>query len=212
MKIAVVGTQCVGKSTYIKDFLKKWNMYKTPDTCYRSLIKEKSLTINREGSEETQKIILDFLLDQATNFSKNENVIFDRCVLDNLAYSSWLYLNGKVSEKFLDQTRILVRESLKLFDIIFFLPLTKVSPVEIVEDGTRDTDPVYREEIDNIFKVFSQSYAQGDGRIFPANDSPALIEIFGSPEGRIQLTSLYLTEEGKAFGENQSLISGLYTP
>ena len=212
MKIAVVGTQCIGKSTYINDFLHKWTTYKTPSTCYRSLIKEKKIEINKSGSEETQKIILDFLIDQAMSYSKDENVIFDRCVLDNLAYSSWLFLNNKVSEKFLDETRILVRETLKLFDIIFFLPLTNVSPVEIVEDGVRDTDPIYREEIDNIFKAFSRSYVQGDGRIFPANDSPALIEIFGSPSGRIQLTSLYLTEEGKAYGEGQSLISDLYTP
>jgi hypothetical protein len=212
MKIAVVGTQCIGKSTYIKDFLQKWSMYKTPSTCYRNLIKEKNIEINKLGSEETQKIILDFLVDQAMSYSKDENIIFDRCVLDNLAYSSWLYLNDKVSEKFLDQSRILARETLKLFDIIFFLPITKISPVEIVEDGIRDTDPVYREEIDNIFKAFSKSYAQGDGRVFPSTDCPALIEIFGSPQGRIQLTSLYLTEEGKAFGETQSLISDLYMP
>ena len=35
MKIAVVGTQCIGKSTFIKDFLNKWSMYKTPDESYR---------------------------------------------------------------------------------------------------------------------------------------------------------------------------------
>jgi hypothetical protein len=142
--------------------------------------------------------------------SKTENVIFDRCVLDNLAYSSWLNLNGKVSDKFLDQSRILVRETLKMFDVIFFLPITKTSPVNIEEDGTRDTDPVYREEIDNIFKVFVKSYQQGDGRIFPKGDSPPIIEIYGNPEQRIALTSMYITEEGKPYGEEQSLITDVY--
>jgi hypothetical protein len=212
MKIAVVGTQCIGKSTYIKDFLNKWSMYKTPEKSYRDLIKEKNIPINKIGTEESQQLILDFLIDQATQYSKEENVIFDRCILDNLAYSSWLHLNDKVSEKFLDTSRIIVRESLKLFDIIFFLPITKTSPVKIVEDGIRDTDPVYREEIDNIFKAFYQSYLQADGRVFPTSDSPAFIEIFGSQEQRIALTGLYITDIGNAYGDKESLLSDIITP
>jgi len=210
MKLAVVGTQCIGKSTYIKDFLNKWKMYTTPEKTYRDVVKEKNIPINRLGDEESQQIILDFLIDQAMSCSKTENVIFDRCILDNLAYSSWLHLNDKVSEKFLDKSRLLVRETLKMFDIIFFLPITKMSPVALVEDGVRDTDPVYREEIDNIFKAFLKSYHQEDGRVFPKGDSPPIIEIYGSPEQRLSLTALYLNEEGKAFGEEQSLISELY--
>jgi nicotinamide riboside kinase len=210
MKIAVVGTQCIGKSTFIKDFLNKWPMYTTPEKTYRDLIKEKNIPINQLGSEESQQMILDFLVDQSMSCSKTENVIFDRCVLDNLAYSSWLHLKEKVSEKFLDQTRILVRETLKMFDIIFFLPITKHSPVEIVEDGLRDTDPIFRTEIDNIFKVFMQSYLKGDGRIFPKGDSPPIIEIYGSPEQRIALASMYINEEGAPYGEEQSLITDIY--
>lgn len=210
MKIAVVGTQCIGKSTYIKDFLNKWNMYTTPEKTYRDVVKEKNIPINRLGDESSQRIILDFLVDQALSCSKSDNVIFDRCVLDNLAYSSWLHLNGSVSEKFLDESRILVRETLKMFDIILFLPMTKMSPVKIVEDGVRDVDPVYREEIDNIFKAFVKSYHQGDGRVFPKGDSPPIIEIYGNPEQRIALTSMYITEEGKPYGEEQSLISDIY--
>lgn len=212
MKIAVVGTQCVGKSTYIKDFLEKWKNFTTPEKTYRDIVKEKNIPINKLGSEESQQCILDFLADQATQYSSTDNVIFDRCVLDNLAYSSWLHLNGLVSEKFLDTSRILVRETLRLFDIIFFLPLSKTSPIQIEQDGLRDTDPVYREEIDNIFKVFNQSYLQGDGRIFPKGDSAAFIEIYGTREQRIALTSMYLTEEGKIYGEEQSLLSDIWTP
>lgn len=212
MKIAVVGTQCIGKSTYVNDFLKKWSMYSTPEKSYRDLIKEKNIPINKLGSEESQQIILDFLVDQATQYSKSDNIIFDRCILDNLVYSSWLHLYDKVSDKFLDKSRLIVKESLKLFDIIFFLPITKTSPVEIVEDGVRDTDPVYREEIDNIFKAFMQSYVQGDGRIFPKVDSPAFIEIFGSPEQRIALTNLYITDLGHPYGEKESLLSDIWTP
>lgn len=211
MKIAISGTACTGKTTYIKDFLKKWPMYKTPDSTYREILKEKNLPHSSSGTEESQKIILNYLIDQAIEFSKKDHVILDRCVLDNFVYTSWLFLNGKVSEKFLEESRTMTRETLKLYDIIFFVPLTKVAPVKLVEDSLRDSDPVYREEIDNIFKAYMSSYLKSDGKVFPSEDCPAVIEIFGNPQERIKLTELYITEEGNPFGENQSLISDIYT-
>jgi hypothetical protein len=206
MKIAVSGTHNTGKSTYIQDFLTKWPMYESPETSYRQAIKEKGIKHSKEGTEETQKIILDYLVDQAIESCKKDFVILDRCILDNLAYSSWLHLNDKVSEKFLDESRILVRETLKLFDIIFFFPITKLSPIKIEDNSLRETDPAYREEIDIIFKAFQESYHRGDGRIFPKGDSPPIIEIFGSREERIKLTELYIRPDGKCFGEEESLI------
>lgn len=207
MKIAVCGTSCIGKTTYIRDFLKTWKNYKTPEKTYRDFIDKNH--INKTGTEESQKAILNALVDQAIEYSKKDNVIFDRCVLDNLVYTSWLYFNDKVTEKFLDESRIIVRETLKLYDILFFIPITKVAPVEISEKETRETDLKYREEIDNIFKSFVSSYHKSEGKIFPSEDCPAVIDIFGSPEERIKVTQLYLTEEGNPYGEEQSLIKGI---
>ena len=209
MKITIVGTHSTGKTTYISDFLKKWNMYETPDTSYRDLIKDKQIPHSKDGTEESQKSILNYLIDQAIELSKKDFIITDRCVLDNLAYTSWLNINGKVSDKFLEETRTLVKETLKLYDIIFFVPLTKVAEVSLENNELRDTDPVYREEIDNIFKAFQQSYLKGDGRVFPIDDAPAMIEIYGNRETRIKMTELYLKEDGKPFGDDESLISDI---
>jgi predicted ATPase len=213
MKIVISGSTCLGKSTLIKDFLKKFPMYKTPETSYRDVIKENNLKHSSQGTEEGQKLILDYLLDEAQNYSKDENIVFDRCVLDNLVYSSWLHLNEKVSEKFLDETRILTRETLKMFDIIFFIPLTNVAPVPLVDDGLRDVNPQHREEIDMIFKTFQESYSRGDGRVFPKTDCPAFIEIFGNSEERIKMIELYLDPKtGKPYGEDESLMSNIILP
>lgn len=209
MKIAVIGTQCVGKSTYIKDFLTKWPMYETPQKSYRELLKEKNLAHSENSNEETQEFILNFLVDQASEYSKKDNVILDRSTLDCLTYTTWLHLKGLVSEEFLDKQRVIVRESLKLYDILFFLPLTKLSPVDIKDDGFRSINLEFREEIDNIFKVFEQCYHKGDGRLFPSGDSPAIIEIFGTPEERIKMTEFYITETGGCYGEEQSLITDI---
>ena len=212
MKIAVSGTHCTGKSTFIKDFLKNWPTYKSPEKTYRDFIKDKNLPHSKNGTEESQRAIMNALLDESQQYTGEDNVIFDRCIVDNLAYSSWLFLNEKVSEKFLDECRITIRKALKTFDVIFFFPLTKVAPVVLAEDELRESDPVYREEIDNIFKTFVQSYHQQDGRVFPADDSPPIIEIFGNPIERIKITELYITPEGNPFGEDQSLISNIITP
>jgi len=212
MKIAVSGTASIGKTTYIQDFLKKWPMYETPAKTYRDLIKEKNLTHSSQGTEESQNEILNYLIDQATEYSKKDFVILDRCVLDNLVYTSWLNLQGLVSEDFLDKTRILTRETLKLYDLIFFIPITKVAPVELVPDEMRDTNPQYREEIDNIFKVYQESYYKSEGKVFPSSECPALIEIFGNPQERIKMTELYIKPDGKAFGEEESLIKDIITP
>lgn len=197
----------MGKSTFINDFITKWSMYEKQDKSYRDILKEKNLPHSKESTEETQEVIMNFLVDQAIEASTKEFTISDRCVLDVLAYSAWLNINGKVSDKFLDQQRILVRETLKFYDIILFTPLTKAANVPIENDGFREIDEVFREEIDNIFKAFGQSYNQGDGRIFPKEDSPAWIEIFGNRDERIKIAELYIAEDGNMYGGDKSLLS-----
>jgi hypothetical protein len=123
-----------------------------------------------------------------------------------------LNLNGKASDEFVDKTRTIVHETLRMYDIIFFFPLTKQNPIDIVNDGLRSTNAQYREEIDSIFKIFQQTYIKSDGKIFPKDDCPAFIEIYGTPEQRIKLTELYITKEGKAYGDEDSLMSDIYMP
>jgi hypothetical protein len=207
MKIAISGSTNMGKSTLIKDFVKNWPMYELQEKSYRDILVEKKLPHSKESTEETQKVILDFLVEQAIESPSKDFSITDRCVLDVIAYSAWLNLNGKLSDKLLDEQRILARETLKLYDIIFYIPLTKVASVPMENDGFREIDENFREEIDNIFKAFSQSYDKGDGRIFPKDDSPALIEIFGNPQERIKMVELYLGPDGKPYGADKSLLN-----
>jgi hypothetical protein len=206
MKIAISGTQCIGKSTFVNDFLKKWPMYRTAGTDCTTVIKNNTVKHSQESTEETQDLILNHLVDQALSCSKTDHVLFDRCVLDNLAYTTWLCLKEKINPKYLEKVVPIIRETIKLYDIIFLLPITKVSPVNLVDNGTRDIDPVFREEIDNIFKAFCESYHKHDKKIFDPSDSPAIIEIFGKPEERIKMAEFYVNENGNMYGEDESLI------
>lgn len=211
MRIAVSGTQCIGKSTFVKDFIANWNMYKTPDKSYTSLKTDnRELKLNEGGNEESQRAVLNFLCDQVVATSKHENIIFDRSVLDNLIYTMWLNGNGKVSDEFVKETIQVVKNTLVFYDVIFFCPITKHTNINLEESGHRSIDPVYRTEIDNIFKAVMFRYLNGDKIFFPIDHElgcPGIVEIYGNREERVMLAKMYVNENGKSFNEEQSLIS-----
>jgi len=211
MRIAIMGTACVGKSTFIGDFLKVWPMYKLADNSYREKLK-KDLTfkLNENGDEESQTKIRDILIEQAAPYSRKDNIIFDRCVVDNLVYSLWLNGKGKASDDFINNQIPKIKQASKQYDIIFYIPLLENYPIEIVPatDGMRSLDENFRQEIDNIFKALYGDYMGRDIRtFFPAEDCPAIIQIFGSREERIAMAKLYVNPQGKCFGEQDSLLA-----
>jgi thymidylate kinase len=209
MKIAFIGTQCNGKSTLIKEFREKWPMYKQPEKTYRDLIKEKKVKNNKNGTKESQKAILDALVDEIILASATEekHIVFDRCVIDNIAYTLWLNEKGKVSDEFVMDSRQVAIETVKMYDIIFYLPLRE--EIKIEKRKGRDIDPVYRQEIDNIFKALVTSYERNSGTFFPIRDCPAVITLEGPPDLRCEQIRLYLKDTGVPYGEEDgSLISG----
>ncbi|NCX56387.1 MAG: hypothetical protein EBW87_04215 [Burkholderiaceae bacterium] len=206
MKIAIIGSQNVGKSTLIEEFLKKWPMYKRPQKTYRDIIKEKGLTLNKNATKETQKIILEALVDEVQQacVDGEDFLIFDRCVIDNMAYTLWHYAKGTegFSEEFIIDCKTLAAIALKYFDVVFYLPIHPDIPVKAKDDNTRDIDLVYREEIDNIFRALIQSYERNTKAFFPTEDCPAIITLEGPPDLRIPQIQLYVKENGKCYGED----------
>jgi hypothetical protein len=213
MRIAVSGSACQGKSTFIYDFLKEWPNYKAVDSGYRKIIKEKKAKHSKETTEELQWDILNSMIDDMqANCDKGNKVLFDRCPFDNIVYSIWANAkdNKKFTDKFIEKCIPLVRESMRMLDIIFFTPITKVAPVPIIKDEKREVDEEFIKEIDNIFKtIVHQIQKTGVSVFFPKDDSPGIIEIFGKPEERIHLARYYLGATGDLIGEEQSVISDL---
>ena len=205
MRISVSGSSCLGKSTLISDFIKNWPNYKTPSEDYRKILKEKNYPHSKKCIKEGQWAIINHMIDEMQKYSKDDKVIFDRCPWDVLVYSLWSCEMGAtdIDEKFINQLIPLVKESLKYLDLIFFIPITKHSPIPIVNNGYRETDPQYIAEIDNIFKALFYEYQHSLGKtpFFSADDSPAIIEIFGKPHERILLIEQYLDVNGEVIGE-----------
>ena len=204
MRIAICGTANIGKSTLIKDFLNEWDMYGREVKSYRDVLVEKGLPHSKNTTKESQKAILDYMVDTLNEFKEGDKVIFDRCPLDNLVYSMWAMSqeDNDIDEDFVDECIPIVREALTNLDIIFFIPMTKYNTIKIIEDGERETDEKYIKEIDSFFKVLQRHYHEHpqDNPFFPRDDSPALIEVFGKPEERMAMIRLYIDAEGDLIG------------
>lgn len=206
MRLAISGTAAQGKTTLLRAFLDNWDMYSTPELSYRSLIKDDNHSMNT--NKETQWEILNLMLDQMEKYTSDDHVIFDRCPLDNLVYTMWAYHKnvGDIDEHFVEKCIPIVRESMKMLDIIFIIPITNVAQSDIEDDGVRETDAEYVSEIDNFFKALYNNWNSDDTRFFPKEDRAALIEIFGTTDERIRLLEMYVDENGKMYGEDDSLV------
>jgi GTPase SAR1 family protein len=210
MRIGISGSINVGKTTLVNDFLRAWPNYKTPDSSYRDLLKSGNYPHSKNCNKEGQWGILNHMIDEMQKYSKNDNVIFDRNPLDCLVFTLWAaeMETSDIDKTFVNKMIPIVKESLKNLDLILFIPITQHSPVEIVDNGKRETDPQYIGEIDNIFKalVYEYQHSLGKTPFFSADDCPAIIEVFGKQEERILLIRQYLDENGNVYGEEDDTI------
>jgi len=210
-KIGIIGTQCIGKSTLIEDMMLQWPQLSKPSKTYRDLVKEKKLPVNKNGTKESQGLILDFLAEEAAKNYGQKKMIFDRTPLDNLAYTFWLY-DKKVSdidEDFIDTSVIKARNALTHYSILFYLPLIEKNNVTLSEKEQRDIDPVYRAEIDVLFDSFYRAWEAKNTRLFNNNDTPAIIPIYGNPIERIEMICMYISDKCEFYGEKDSLITDI---
>lgn len=221
MRIAISGTSNMGKSTLIKDFLAKWPAFRAETMSYRDLFKiednsQKIQNHSKHTNKDTQWKILNVMVDELQKYKKTDKVVFDRCPLDNLVYSLWSCdkKTSDIDEEFIQKCIPIVKESFKMLDIIFLLPITRAAPVPVEENGVRETDEIYRTEIDHLFKGLYKQYALGLGRtpFFPADDCPAIIEIFGNRQERLEMMKLYLDADGDLIGGDVNAADNLFNP
>jgi len=162
------------------------------------------------GNRTNQEAIRDSIIDDISKYKREDNVIFDRGLMDNLMYS--LYLCGVGAEgctnEWMTEQLPIYREAFKFYDLIFFVPLLTGYSAPIIPEGSLELDRevIFRSESDNIFKALQQQYLDGKRIWLPKEDTPALVELFGTPEERIQMIRLYINENGQPYGDDESLI------
>jgi hypothetical protein len=197
MRIAVSGTSNIGKQDFLKSFLKAYPDFSTPETNYKLVIDaiyKKSLEEDREtSSKDIQWNILNYMIDTTEKYDRDDKVIFDGCSLDNAVYSLYLMEKSqkisKIDPDFIDRCVPIIRESMKYLDIVFWLPITKADK----------TDRKFEEEdieINNLYAALHTHYLEGKSPFLPKDDQPAIIEVFGNKEQRLQIVKLYLDDSG----------------
>lgn len=199
MRISISGCANSGKSTLVTSFLNKWPMYTTPSKTYRDVIKENNLSHSSNTSDETQLLILNWMMEEQLKYPKESKVVFDRCPLDNLAYTLHGNALGKITDETAAATISFVKESMRDLDIIFWL---KYNPkIKIVNDNLRDTNIDYIKQTDQVFQGLFDQYMENleNDVFFPKDDCPAIVcidEHFATIDDRLMFIGEFIDYKG----------------
>lgn len=142
-RICLTGSQSTGKTTVLNMF--KEAGYPVITEVVRNLVKNKKITINKEGTDDTQMLVFNTYKDLLGN---TEKYVSDRGLTDVISYTAAGVFEGKVNKSILDSQEILIEEFIKENPDIVYIYFPIEFPV--VADGTRSVDEDYRKQIDNL--------------------------------------------------------------
>ena len=153
MIVSFTGAQSTGKSTLLEECKKdgRFNGFTFQHEVTRWVKKTYDLTINENGDELTQLAILAKHLDNYLVY-RNKDVVMDRCILDGLVYTTYLYAgpNQTVNEEVYDYAEFLFKTLINKIDIIFYAE----PEIPLVDDGERSVNTEFR---DGIVKLFEEA-------------------------------------------------------
>jgi predicted ATPase len=98
------------------------------------------------------------------------NTIADRCFLDTIAYTKFLYDRGEISDEFLEYNTLVVSDLHHLYDQIFYI----APEFDIIVDDVRSGNTDYRDKIVANFEYYIKTL-----------DIP-VIRLTGTVEQRVQ--------------------------
>jgi len=165
MKIGFTGTMSVGKTTLVKALQEIPDLEDYVFTTERSqYLHSLGIPLNHETTIEGQTV---FLAERVSELMQ-PNIVTDRTIIDVMAFTHCAkrvsYIEGDAFEEY-------AARFVKQYDYIFY-----VSPegVEIEDNGVRETDAMYRKEIDKTIKQLLDKHR------------PIYYTIEGSTEERIK--------------------------
>ena len=171
MIISFTGAQSTGKTTLLNE-LKKWKEFEDYvfiDEITRNVSKL-GMNINEKGDDATQTAIMNAHIE---NLKKGDNLILDRCSLDGVVYTHYLYSHGRVSRDTFDYARQIFTETCLKYDKILYLK----PEFDIVDDGVRSSSVQFRDEIADIFERYITEFNLGKWNV---------VELSGSVEDRLK--------------------------
>ena len=149
-KIAISGSHSTGKSTVInvlKGMPELVKRFAFKGEILRD-IRKMGININEYGTDDTQILVLSKFLE----YSTIRNSILDRCALDGLAYTAYLYEKGQVKKSTLKIAEAIF-ENVK-YDMYFYI----APEFEIVPDGVRSENVEFRTRVAELFEEYMEVY------------------------------------------------------
>lgn len=143
-RIGLSGTHSTGKTTLaatLKEILPQYFL----DINVTRWVRGLGFPVNDSCNDASQEINI---LKRIAHLNSFPNIIADRTIIDNLAYSIASHELGNLSKESLNYQKALVRRNIMMYDYFIYIP--PEIPLEL--DGVRDSDENYRLHIDNIIK------------------------------------------------------------
>ncbi len=171
MIISFSGAQSTGKTTLL-NHLSEQNCHIAFVPEVTRLVKRSyNLPINEDGTNVTQLMIMTEHLRNAYKYGDKVKVILDRCALDGLVYTQWLFNEGKVDPSVLKVAHTIYDQLISKYDLIFY---TSPDDVVLTDDGERSVNEKFRSDIIEIFKGYV------------TNAAPNIITLRGTIEERLK--------------------------
>ena len=150
MRISISGSHSTGKSTVINA------LAQIPSITERFTIKNEVLrdikklgiNINEYGTDSTQLLVMSKFLE----YSTIPNTILDRCALDGLVYTTYLYEKNQVKKSTLRIAEAIF-ENVR-YDLYFYI----APEFNIVPDGVRSENFEFRDRVAELFEEYMVSY------------------------------------------------------
>lgn len=152
MKIALSGLHSQGKTTLLNsltdvDQFKTFTKVSSPTRT----LQQEGFTINEQGNETTQTLIM--MQHYKNVVLHNKNAIFDRCALDGIAYG--LFFSKQIHQNNLNKLHEeLFLNTIKHYDIIFYIE----PELELKDDNTRSLDINFFNNVKLNFENVIQTY------------------------------------------------------
>jgi len=132
MRIAISGTHGVGKSTLIDEFMRRHTEFVHEPEPYTVMVEDLGEEFSAEPCVEDFRRQLEFNIERLSQHAPGENVIYERCPVDFLAYIH--ALDPQTAEALVEP----VEEAMQYLDLIMYLPL----------DGTGEEFPKLQRAVD----------------------------------------------------------------
>ena len=153
IKLAYIGPHCSGKTTAVMTTAQALSVLGYKVGVGSEYIRDCPYPINEDGSYISQKWILDmqFIRESILESSDYDYVVMDRCILDPILYSVYLFSIGKITKEEVEALITLAWEYLGKLQMPL---LIYCNPLPLDDDGVRSTNAHFQKYIDTMYRIF----------------------------------------------------------